>query len=310
MDRSNLLNNTVSVIIPTFGANTDPCRAVKSVLNQDYACIQAIVVDDNGRNTEQQKRNQKSLSIYSSDDRFVYLVHDTNKGGSAARNTGVRGSAGSYLCFLDDDDEFTDISKVSKQIKASLELDNTWAGTYSSCEIYKGNSFVRKTIATKSGRILSDYMTDKIRIETACPIIRREAYDEINGFDESFIRHQDWEFFSRLFDRFLIKAVPEASYSRYYKLDAPRKSGNKRLEYMNKYASSMKENIKSLNAVELNNVLKEKYAAIIYVLLREKNYALAQKVMHENSFNAKDIFLLFIGALKYVYRRIRYGTHF
>ena len=48
--------NRVSVIIPTYGNNTNPERAIDSVFSQDYLQVEVIVVDDNGEGTKQQKR--------------------------------------------------------------------------------------------------------------------------------------------------------------------------------------------------------------------------------------------------------------
>ena len=304
------MSKIVSVIIPTYGANTDPVRAVESVLNQDYPDVQAIVVDDNGEGTEQQLLNAKKFEEFSSEERVLYCVHKVNKGGSAARNTGVKASSGEYLCFLDDDDAFTDASKISRQMKVAIELDQNWAGTYSSCDIYRGSEYVRSIKPSKSGRILKEYMTEKIRIETASPIISRDAYDRVHGFNESFVRHQDWEFFSRVLDQYSIMAVPEATYSRYYKLNIPAKKAETRLEYMNQYADSMRKEITSLKPKALNKVLKKKYIPIVFVLLKGKKIKLAKKVMKDNSFNICDYLSVLSGAIKYMIKRIRYGTHF
>ena len=89
----------VSIIIPTYGSNTDPCRAIDSVLRQTYKNVEVVVVDDNGKGTAQQIKNEELFSKYQNDSRVRYVVHSKNLGGSVARNTGVAHSSGKYLCF-------------------------------------------------------------------------------------------------------------------------------------------------------------------------------------------------------------------
>ena len=84
---------TVSIIIPTYGNNTNPVRAINSVLKQNYTNVEVIVVDDNGKDSAQQIYNEEVISKIS-DKRVKYVIHEKNKGGSAARNTGANVSTG------------------------------------------------------------------------------------------------------------------------------------------------------------------------------------------------------------------------
>jgi glycosyltransferase involved in cell wall biosynthesis len=302
--------HTVSVIIPSYGSNTDPCRAVDSVLTQDYPYIEVIVVDDNGAGSSQQISNEMDLNKYIDDPRFKYIVHEVNKGGSAARNTGVLASHGDYLCFLDDDDELSDKSKISLQMKATEHLTDDWAGTYSSYKIYKGDKFVRNITAKTSGKIVDKYIKGDIRIGTAAPIIKKTAFYAIGGFDESFKRHQDWEFFTRLTDVYKIMAVPEAFYNRYYKIDVEKRTGETRLEYMDKFVSSMKAQIKSIQPEKLNSLLKKRYVPIIFSLLKEGKKEKAKVIIKTQNFGIKEYLLMLKVAFLYFWKRVIYGTHF
>lgn len=300
----------VSIIIPTYGSNTDPLRAIDSGLKQDHEQVEIIVVDDNGRGTDQQKANEKLFSVYSNEPRFRYIIHDNNKGGSAARNTGVANSSGEYLCFLDDDDYLSDLSKIRVQVERCKSLDSTWAGTYSACDIYRGDEFVRHIEPTLSGDLLVPYLEGKLRLETAAPVIRREAYESIGGFDESFKRHQDWEFFSRIMDNFKILACPEVTYRRCYKIDVKRKKNSIYLEYMNKYTSSMRNELKSLPDKQLNKLLKRKYIQIVMSMLHGKEFKDAIHVMRDNRFGMGEYLKMIKGVFDYLVMRKKYGTHF
>lgn len=298
------MKKRVSVIIPSYGMNTNPCRAIDSVLNQDYPEIDVYIVDDNGAGTEQQRRNSELFAKYESDERVHYVIHEINKGGSAARNTGAHASDGEYLCFLDDDDEFADRAKVSKQMKAAEELGPEWAGTYSSLKIFKGDVFLRMIPALSSGNVLEEFIRGDMSIGTAAPIITRQSYEDIGGFDESFIRHQDWEFYSRLMDRYKFKAVPEAYYHRYYKTDVKRKTAETRLAYMNKYVLFMKKELKSLPEKKLNELMRQKYVSVILAFIREKQFDRAIKVCRENGFGLIDYVLLVCEIIGYIRKKV------
>ena len=288
------------MIIPSYGGNTDPCRAIDSVLNQDYGNVEVYIVDDNGEGTEQQKKNENILKKYSSDLRVHYIIHDVNRGGSVARNTGARASSGEYLCFLDDDDEFADVTKISKQMSAAEGLGPDWAGTYSSLKIYNGKEYLKTYPATNSGYVLEEFILGNMSIGTAAPIITRESYEAIGGFEESFKRHQDWEFYCRLMDRFKLKAVPEAYYNRYYKTDVKRKQAATRLEYMDKYVGFMREQLKSLPEKKLDTLMKRKYISVILAFMKEKNIVEAFKICRNNHFGISDYTFMVKETLSYV----------
>ena len=98
---------TVSVIIPTHNRSDFLRSAIASVLNQTYQDFELIVVDDASTD------NTAEAVAEFNDERIKLLRHDTNKGGSAARNTGILASECDYIALLDDDDEWL-LEKLSR----------------------------------------------------------------------------------------------------------------------------------------------------------------------------------------------------
>ena len=78
-------NSNVSIIIPTYNCARLIVRAIESVLNQTYRDFELIIVDDSSTdNTE------KIIKKFQEQDKRVkYIRHEKNRGGSAARNTGI-----------------------------------------------------------------------------------------------------------------------------------------------------------------------------------------------------------------------------
>ena len=94
-------NELVSIILPAYNAEQYIGRAIDSLLCQSYSNIEIIIVDDGSTdNTASICKKKKET-----DDRIT-LVSQKNKGGAAARNTGIRCSRGKFLCFLDADDHY------------------------------------------------------------------------------------------------------------------------------------------------------------------------------------------------------------
>lgn len=85
----------VSVIIPCYNQGHFLSSAIESVCAQTYPAIEILVVDDGS--------TDDTRAVTASFPSATY-VYQPNQGLSAARNTGIRRSKGTYLVFLDADD--------------------------------------------------------------------------------------------------------------------------------------------------------------------------------------------------------------
>lgn len=104
----------LSVIIPVFQVADTLERCVESVLSQDYADMEVILVDDGS--TDQSPTLCDELAAKHPQ---VHVIHQTNKGLSAARNTGIELSKGTYITFIDSDDTMG--SNTLKLLMTELE---------------------------------------------------------------------------------------------------------------------------------------------------------------------------------------------
>jgi cellulose synthase/poly-beta-1,6-N-acetylglucosamine synthase-like glycosyltransferase len=85
----------VSVIIPCYNYGHFLAEAIESVAQQRYPAKEIVVVDDGSTD------NTREVAARYPEVRYI---HQNNQGLSAARNTGIRQSRGTYLVFLDADD--------------------------------------------------------------------------------------------------------------------------------------------------------------------------------------------------------------
>jgi len=192
----------VSVIIPSYKSTDTLKRAIDSCLIQTYKSIEVIVVDDNNPGSRHRLATEKIMSKYISDERVAYVRHERNMNGSAARNTGFHYSSGEFICLLDDDDYFLP-NKIMKQVKLLLSNEKYNAA---SCYWYsknKVNKLHRKNDFT------TEILTGQKTPHTCSLMIRRHVYQQLNGFNPEYKRHQDYEFLLRFFKTSQIGMVTE-----------------------------------------------------------------------------------------------------
>ena len=196
---------TFSVIIPTYNRAHLVGRAIQSVLNQTYQDFEIIIVDDGSiDNTEDViKGFQKK------DGKIKYIRHEENRGGSAARNTGIKAARGEYIAFQDSDDEWLP-EKLEKQVKEMKNLSpDIWGGIY--CGFYfVENKKYRTVKALKKGIFKKEILNREVDIgATSTILLTRNAISKNGLFDESFERHQDLEYLIRFFRYYKLYSIEE-----------------------------------------------------------------------------------------------------
>lgn len=86
----------VSVLIPTYNRRQYIADAIQSVIAQDYADLEIIVVDD-GSNDDTEEVIRPFLP-------FIRYIRTDNQGPALARNVGMQAALGDYIAYLDSDD--------------------------------------------------------------------------------------------------------------------------------------------------------------------------------------------------------------
>ncbi len=91
----------ISVVIPTYNYGYLLHRALCSVIAQQTADVEVLVINDGSTDETEEifARFQRSTGC------DVHMISQPNRGVAAARNRGVRAARGRYVFFLDADDE-------------------------------------------------------------------------------------------------------------------------------------------------------------------------------------------------------------
>lgn len=266
-----MIEGLVSIIIPSYNGSDKVAKAIRSVLNQTYKNIEVIIVDDNGKGTGEQIKTENVVKEFRSFNNLHYITHDVNRNGSAARNTGAKASQGEYLGFLDDDDEYLP-HYVQMHIDEHKTLDNEYALTYCSSAQYRNETFIRNSYKKESGDLLYKVMTHKVVIGSTSLIIKRNAFEKLGGFDESFRRHQDWEFTARVAAEYKVKAIEKIGFRRNLEYRNSTKNYETAKKYRIHYIEKMTPYIERLKKNQQKNVVAQNYVSLILPLLTKKQF--------------------------------------
>ncbi len=254
----------VSVIIPTFNRSNLLLRAVKSVLSQTYSKIEVIVIDD--ASTDNTENTIKKIQKIHKN--ILYIKHKDNKGGSAARNSGIKKSKGEYVAFLDDDDQWLP-EKINKQITCLKNKDRDWGGVYCGYKIIIKNRLIEKNkVSNKEGNLTKDIFLMRSNAYGSTLLVRKEVFKKIGLFDESFKRHQDLEFIIRFFREYKLCSVPEVLVN-VYGHNFPKAESV--IEIKNKFFTKFKNDLNRFSAQEINHIYAVSYLEIASLFAREKN---------------------------------------
>ena len=206
----------VSTIIPTYRRSEDVARAVDSVLAQSLSDIEVIVVDDNGVGTPDGEKTAQVMARYAQDPRVLYLRHEENQNGAAARNTGIQAARGQYVAFLDDDDVFcpTRLEKMSAALDA---LDDSYGACYSGYVKHMPDGTDQFSAERAEGDVFVQVLMRSLYIGTGSNLFfRRSAMEDIGLFDVSFRRNQDLEYLLRITSKYKMAYVDEVLMEAFY----------------------------------------------------------------------------------------------
>ena len=122
----------VSFIVPVYKVEQYLERCVESILKQTMPDLEVILIDDGSPDN-----CPKMCDTYAAIDERVKVIHQPNKGLSAARNAGLNLSTGEYIIFVDSDDYVEET--IAEELLCFCKQYETECCM---CHFYKGNKRV------------------------------------------------------------------------------------------------------------------------------------------------------------------------
>jgi len=186
----------VSVVIPCYQCAAFIRKAVNSVLSQDYHDLELICVDDGSRDNTLEVLESMRPDI---ERRMPFqLIFQENAGANAARNAGIAQSSGTYIQFLDADDELLP-GKISSQISLaqSSSLPSIVVGGYARQRANGDILFTRKYTDQDQSRMWQLLLNTNLGI-TSSNLFLAEAVRSVQGWNPEMKSSQEYDLMFRI----------------------------------------------------------------------------------------------------------------
>jgi glycosyltransferase involved in cell wall biosynthesis len=214
----------ISVIIATRDRPRLFEEALDSVLNQRFDNFEVIVVNDGSvaeHLPDYHRVWARAASAFGPRFQTHSLMHrPKGHGSSYSLNTGASHAAGTYLCFLDDDDKWTDpehlariAQTVAQMAAANKTLDlymanqDAWVGEQRLGTLWLGHLADELAGRHRQADGLGNFevgVDDLIATSGFCHLncftVRRTLFNQVGGLDEGIRWENDRDFYLKLID--------------------------------------------------------------------------------------------------------------
>lgn len=186
------VEQSVSVVIPTFRREASLPFAIRSALCQGSFVNEVIVVDDNRDDVHSERVRHVVEEL--DDHRVVYLQNRGMSGGSASRNVGIKQACSNLIAFLDDDDYWLE-GKIAAQLALMkpgivgvdcgyIERDDAWG-------------LLIEIVGDGREKIQAEMLAGYCPTSTSLVLLRRDIALRAGLFDESMASFEDYDFWLR-----------------------------------------------------------------------------------------------------------------
>ncbi|MBD3173706.1 MAG: glycosyltransferase [Armatimonadia bacterium] len=186
----------VSVIIPCFGRSDLLKDSLWSVLEQDLAPAEILLVDDG---------SDPPIEAPYQDSRIRILRQPRNQGPSAARNAGVRAAKGTYVKFLDSDDMLLGTDALRRFLSCAEE---------DGADLVYADNLMVNMVTGRIGRPFAGRLDETIYsanfLSPSQLLVKVAAFREVQ-FPESIRLSEDWTYLMRFMWRqqFTVSRIAE-----------------------------------------------------------------------------------------------------
>ncbi len=174
------LGAEISIIIPFFNSELTLARAVNSVISQSFSDWELILVNDGSTD------NSEGIAKEFLKDKRVSYIYQNNKGVSAARNAGASIAKGSWLIFLDSDDQVepNSILKIIRYFQSDSDISFFQFGIK---KIIKEETIIKLPLeGSYFPRLAGSF------------VIKKTIFEKVGGYDINLKFSENTELFHRI----------------------------------------------------------------------------------------------------------------
>ncbi len=193
-----------SVIIPVYNREHFIARAIESVLKQTFRDFELIVVDDGSTDNTPNIAAKYPLT----------LIRQPNRGVAAARNMGIKVARGKIIALLDSDDVWT---KEKLQIHYDFFQNNPDYLIHQTDEVWirNGKHLNKKAYHQKKQGYIFAESCRLCLISPSAVAIKKELFEEVGLFDESYEVCEDYELWLRITKKYPVGYSPKKAVIKY-----------------------------------------------------------------------------------------------
>ncbi len=267
--------NEVCAIVLSFNRGELLKKCIESVLNQEKIECDVLIID-NGEDEEVGKTYGNSAA-----DGVRYLRPEKNCGCAGGFNLGIRTAIelGYKYIWTLDDDVIPNRDSLSELIEAGKGLNGNW-GILSSVAYWSDGSLCKANIQKKGLFTFlneNDYMLDKIPVKMvswASMLINYKAVYEVGlPISEYFVYSDDYEFSSRISNRFPVYVIPQSKVTHEMKSNKKANIVHSEGERLNRFNYLYRNDVHFYKRFGLKGtiyILAKCMVTLLYIAIKEK----------------------------------------
>jgi glycosyltransferase involved in cell wall biosynthesis len=196
----------VSIVIPVYNGADFLAESIQSALDQTYADVEVIVVNDGSNDGGATERIARSFGS------AIRYFEKNNGGVASALNLAIQHMTGEYFSWLSHDDLYVE-DKIARQIAFLSGREPERTIIYSDYFIFTGlekNKVVRICMPSVQPEFFRYWITAQSALHGCSLLIPRTAFDVAGSFHEGLRTTQDYELWFRMAGRYRFLHLPEA----------------------------------------------------------------------------------------------------
>jgi glycosyltransferase involved in cell wall biosynthesis len=184
----------VSVFMPVYNGEPFITQAIESLLGQTFRPFELIVVDDGSTDGTAEIARQ----YVERDPRVRLLRHETNRGLSAARNSGWKAASPGSLFIMNHDSDDISLPTALENLVTYLDNHEEIAAVGSFCDYIDQEGAVIGWAPTEWHPVCIRATFGRLNsVAISATLVRRRLYEKIAPFRPEFGSCDDYNFWSR-----------------------------------------------------------------------------------------------------------------
>ena len=196
----------VSIILPTYNPKKEwIIQSIKSVLGQSYNNFELLIIDDASTNHTLHDIGY----LIQSDPRIRIIRNTKNLKLVHTLNAGIKQAQWKYIARIDDDDIWSSVLKLEKQVE--FMENNPWCGlcgTSLSTMDYDGTILDTLILRLSDSAIRSHLLKDS-QFAHASVLIKKEALDAVWLYDPAWNFVEDYDLWLRIWRKYKLSNLPD-----------------------------------------------------------------------------------------------------